>query len=180
MSGDVVDTTHPINAAFIESRKITIEKRASAGKTTHQKNRGPNITPPKVETKTISTSSSSTAEDAEKITAFQEKNNADIEKKKIETKIKTVEYQRLIGSLVPLSLMQQTITELGKSFITKYKDGADSFLIEIGHTNKLAPAEESRLRGVLVDIINKVHKEAITEAKKTIRSTVEINNKSKK
>lgn len=75
---------------------------------------------------------------------------------------------KLQGEAVPIDLVKNVISQLSKSVISSFKDGADALLTEIAHSKKMTNAEHARLRGVLVDIVNGSMNNAIVTAKKDI------------
>lgn len=96
-----------------------------------------------------------------------------LSKVEIETKIKELEYAKLLGKNIPTEHVKVVITQLGKSFATNYKDGADSFLTEIGHRAKITPNKMAELKSLLVEIINRSHEKAIETAKAAVKNIID-------
>lgn len=173
MSGDLIDDADPNNKSFLEYRNsINAEKAppvtlARAGVTESTDN----ITTTPPEKKKPNTRS--TSETVEQQSLFKVQKRAATDKLHIETKLKTLEYNRKLAKLIPTELMSSIIQELGKSFISTYRDGADQFLTQISHKKKLKVKEQAELKGELIDIINDAHSKAIELAKQSMRSVVD-------
>lgn len=103
----------------------------------------------------------------------KDKEAAQLTKVEVETKIKEFEYEKLIGNYLPTDLVRNVITQLGKSFISSYKDGADNFLTEFGHRKRLSAVEIAEMKSQLVILINKSHSFAIRDAKAKINAILD-------
>lgn len=115
------------------------------------------------------------AVDADKEIIYERKKEYEarrVDKIEVETKLKELELQNKMGRLIDTDLVRTIIIQLGKSFITNYKDGANNFLMEIAHRKKMSPDELADLRGVQVKLINRFHDAAVNDAIKQLEMVI--------
>lgn len=163
----MIDDAERINLDFLTERKKKIQEKQKSGE----------IVPAmKKEVATATTVSNDSLDqldsNKEYATLQSRKAKADLEKKLIDTKTATLNYQILKGKHIPTELVRDVFMELGRSIMNNYKDSADSFLTEIAHKKGLNTVEHAELKGVLVDQINTAHHKAIEAAKKQISAIV--------
>ena len=101
------------------------------------------------------------------------KKQLDNEKKEIDIRVKKLEEQRLEGKLIPTEAVQALISQLSRSFIKTYSEGAESFTTDFAHRNKLNIQASANLKGGLTKMINKAHDDAITNAKNNLVKMVQ-------
>jgi len=168
LTGDMVDDTKKINVDFLNYR-LQLQKDKETEK---------QIKSQKVQKEIDLFSSSKPADPTPTHTEefdtplARKKAMADLDKKLVDTKKAELEYLILKGKHVPTELVRDLFSELGKSFQTTYKDGADALLTEISHRKKLKPDEHATLKGQLTNLINQAHKKAIATAAREVEALV--------
>ncbi len=102
----------------------------------------------------------------------KEKKLADLLKTQADTTHRNLQIEKLTGASIPTELVKEVVSNLSKTLISSFKDGADYFLIEIQKQKNLTAVELAELRGALITIINNASSKAITESKKRIKNIV--------
>jgi len=103
------------------------------------------------------------------------KKQAEIDLKIAQIERTNLQNQKLRGDSIPTDLVKSTVSILGHSFQSSYKNGAEAFIIDFCHRMKAPAKIEAEMKGKLIKLINKSHSNAIIEAKKSIESIVEQN-----
>jgi len=103
------------------------------------------------------------------------KKQAEIDLKIAQIERTNLQNQKLRGDSIPTEMVKSTISILGHSFQSSYKNGAEAFILEFCHRLRVSAKIEAEMKGKLIDLINKSHGNAITEAKKSIESIVDQN-----
>jgi len=100
----------------------------------------------------------------------QKKKIAEIAYKIEMTTSQRLKQQKLRGENIPTNLVLSLVALLAHSFQSSYKNGVDVLLIELVTELKITPAQEAKFKGLIVKIINTSHKDALSEARKTIKN----------
>ena len=103
------------------------------------------------------------------------KKQAEIDLKIAQIERTNLQNQKLRGDSIPTEMVKSTVSILGHSFQSSYKNGAEAFIIDFCHRMKAPAKIEAEMKGKLIKLINKSHSNAIIEAKKSIESIVEQN-----
>jgi len=176
----LIDDTNRINLEFLQNRADYLERKSQSGETI-----------PAIESEIDESTSQSLggSQDKRPLTEAEHKSNqaiatierqkkkADLQKKIIDTKKAQLEFKILQGQHVPVELIRDTLTELGKSLLTSYKDSADSFITEVSHRHKMPAPVVAELRGKLVSLINEAHHKAVSTAQRKVAAIVKANKK---
>jgi hypothetical protein len=173
----LIDSTHQINLEFLNDRVDFLNKKIASGET-------PDLIKKEINTNNAASSARLTknqkptteisVESNENLASLKrQKERADLEKKLIDTQKAKLEFAILQGKNVPVDMVRDVFTELGKTLLTSYKDSADSFVTEISHRHKIADSVVAELRGELVLLINKAHSKAIETATRKVNSIVQ-------
>lgn len=168
LTGGMVDDTKKINVDFLNYR-LQLQKDKETEKHHESKN-----VQREIDLFSASKPAKTIPEDIDESDAplQRKKSLADLEKKLVDIKKAELEYLILKGKHVPTELVRELFRELGQSFQTSYKDGADALLTEISHRKKLAPDEHATLKGQLTNLINQAHKKAIAAAQREVEALV--------
>tara|TARA_R110002167_G_scaffold248456_1_gene454460 strand:+ start:1196 stop:1855 length:660 start_codon:yes stop_codon:yes gene_type:complete len=177
MSGDFIDDKIEKNKKFLdkwiskknEVKKIPVPKKKESVKTpgpkipepAEVKLKAPNIQEPKE----IQITAPENDLDRQKKVAEIRFKNSQIEKNELQS-------AKLRGDSIPTSMVSGVVSTLGRSFQNAYRNGAEVLLLEMSHKAKLSSKLEAELKGLLIELINKSHADAITEAKTTIDTIV--------
>jgi len=102
----------------------------------------------------------------------REKKLADLQKVEVDTRIAKLKEEKLMGQNIPTELVKGVISQLSKSFVSKFKDGAENILISVSKMKGLSNEEMAKLRGELVAIINESVKTSVADGKKQVASIV--------
>jgi hypothetical protein len=84
----------------------------------------------------------------------REKLLTSIEKTEVETRLALLKEEKLKGANIPTDMVKTLAGQMGRSYVTKFKDGCEKLIIEISKRKSLSPEESASLRGVLIKIIN--------------------------
>lgn len=103
------------------------------------------------------------------------KKQAEIDLKHAQIERTNLQNQKLRGESIPTDMVKNTVSVLGHSFQSSYKNGAEALLMDFCHKMKASAKIEAEMKGKLIKLINKSHENAITEAKKTIESMIDQN-----
>lgn len=160
----MIDDSNPVNVKYYEGRMNMLAKKA--GKLPEEKKPESKPEPEeKVELPKKNPKSKKKQLD-ETTTHVTEKDRVDLRKRKAEADLAEAKYKVMVGDLIPKELMKKIIIELGKSFITSYKDGAETLLQELTHRKKFSPEEKAQSRTVLVQLINDSQEKCVNTAQK--------------
>jgi hypothetical protein len=174
LSGDYIDDTHPLNQDTLKKWGDKLKNKR------HEKSQPPgnkrvdepvvsHLPEPKgIEDPQVRSDYGGDGLDAQK-------KRAEIELKKEQTLKTKLQNQKLRGESIPTDQVKKVVAMLGHSFQSSYKNSADQFLTDVCHKLKAPPEIEAELKGKLVKLINKSHENAITEAKKQLKSIIEQN-----
>ena len=80
--------------------------------------------------------------------------------------------QKLLGALVEVDVVQQLVTEVGKSITIEFRAVLDSFINQIAFKHQVDNVEVSGYRKHGVFVINKAYEDAIEKAKKKVEDIV--------
>ncbi len=156
LTGKFIDNKHPANAAFLQKYS---EKAKNI------------IVLPDEKTKTDK------EPDKGKMNLNQygidlEIKKADLAKKLADKEYRQLQIDKITGNSIPVDLVQSMIYVLNKTFITVFKDGADSFLIEISKRKSISIHETAELKGLLIKIINLASQKTTIESKREMKIIV--------
>lgn len=174
LTGDLIDETLPKNAAYLLKQRERQLKITSAPAS------------PDPKPKNISDSepiepvnkSKKNKKDLSIYSLDQEIKLADLQKKEVDTRIQLLKEEKLIGASIPTDLVKSVISNLSKTMISSFKDGADQFIIEVSKRKSLSVVESAELKGKLVEIINLSSTKAISESRKNLKNIInEYSNK---
>lgn len=159
--GDQIDIDIPINAEFLRKwaakkeeipvQKLIIDTKKLVAGEEKNKNTAPGKSISQIE---------------------REKKIADLEKTLVETRLKLMQEQQKKGENIPTDHVKMIVTQLSKSFTTKFYQAADNFLMEIGKKKDLSREEMAEMRGALIAVINEASTVAVDEAKRNIKAAV--------
>lgn len=182
LSGEYIDDTNEVNAAFIEKRtgrppktttsispppKITApEKRESKKQPPKPSNEEELVIPDSdIEIDALSISLPPALLDKiDKITAIQ--------KKAKEIAILELREQKIRGEVVPTEVVKSLFIQFSKGMMTAFQQAADAVITEVSHKKKLSSKDEASLRGKLITITNKYATEGRENSKKGIENIV--------
>ncbi len=174
LTGDLIDETNAKNSAFLQKQR---EKQLKISESPIPKeSKKENITesapvPPVQKFK-------KKKNDLSIYSLDQEIKIADLQKKEVDTRIALLKEEKLIGASIPTDLVKSVISNLSKSMISSFKDGADQFIIEISKRKNLTVVESAELKGKIVEIINMCSSKAISESRKNLKNIIiEFSNK---
>jgi hypothetical protein len=102
----------------------------------------------------------------------REKKLADLQKVEVDTRIAKLREEKLMGQNIPTDLVKGVVTQLSKSFVSKFKDGAENILISVSKMKGLSNEEMAKLRGELVAIINESIKNSVGDCKRAVTSII--------
>lgn len=166
LTGDLVDDQNPTNAFFMQKwrnkslkddlvqKEIPVKSERAVGPDKIKKDAPKSV-------KEIANSS-----------IEADLKRADLAKKEADIIYREIQIQKLQGLSIPTELVKSLISNLSKSLISSFKDGADSFLIEISKGKSLSITETAKLKGELIKIINISSSKAIAESKRDIKIIV--------
>jgi hypothetical protein len=157
LTGGLIDDSIPQNASFLKKFSERAKNIIVASDTSAIKK----------ESSTKNSASSSTIYGME-----LKLKRAELAKKAADTIHVQLKIDKLTGASIPTDLVKGVVSQLSKSLISSFKDGADGFLIEISKRKSLTINETAELRGVLINVINQSSTKAIAECKKNIRTIV--------
>jgi hypothetical protein len=102
----------------------------------------------------------------------REKKLADLQKVEVDTRIAKLREEKLMGQNIPTELVKGVVSQMSKSFVSKFKDGAENILISVSKMKGLSNEEMAKLRGELVAIINESIKSSVNDCKKQVSTIV--------
>lgn len=189
---DMVDISNETNNAFYEKRKHKsklekelpkIELKKESTKKTVTKKEAPQPIEPVDEFEEIAendsddignSSSSNIDDDIHESYADLEKRKVFLGNKLLEERIEIerVKKDKLHGLVVPTQLVSVVFTQHSKNIASEFKNGADDWIIRIEKKLNLPREDVAKLRGELVDVINKSIKKSVETSKKQMYSIV--------
>ena len=110
-----------------------------------------------------------------------QESHADLEKRKVylgnklleeRIEIERVKKDKLHGLVVPTQLVSVVFTQHSKNIASEFKNGADDWIIRIEKKLDLSRDDVAKIRGELVDVINKSVKKSVDTSKRQIYSIV--------
>jgi hypothetical protein len=96
-----------------------------------------------------------------------------IEKLKVDTRIAELKEEKIRAEVVPITLIKDLFSTHTQSIITSQKDGIEELLTTLSVEARLSGEQLARLRGKMVDILNKGVDKAITITERNMKATVE-------
>lgn len=98
----------------------------------------------------------------------------DLKKKEVDTRIAELKEQKLKGQTIPIDVMEEAVSHLGKQLLTAYHLATGQILDEYSHRHRLTPEMRSEMEDRLMTILNYNHKQAIESATKTIQDAADL------
>lgn len=186
MSDDFIDDTLPINQLYLAHRRELMEKKAAqspdpvaADQPADIPASKPGPAPKKIPAQHVTSKSISGAKAAanakpntEVASSVRRKNDATAEKALIDAKLAALKYEKEMGKLMSIDLVQLIIGQLGQSFVNSYRSMSESFLTEIAHKARLSADDHAVLKGKLVKGINDAHELAIKKSKNEMAQVI--------
>ena len=173
-SGDYVDDSIEPNKSFLAKRiavKGVADEIEEKPDIIHEKpQKIPNIQPatvPKPDEPNVKT-----AKTGSKGNLFEVKTEAEIEKIKVDTRLKVLQEQFKKGQNMPTDAAKVMITQLGKAYISKFNAAADNLLMEIAKTKDMTRTEMALMRNRLAEIVNEASVSSVEEAKRHMRAVL--------
>lgn len=173
-SGDYVDDSIEPNKSFLAKRiavKGTVEKIEKKQEGIEQKP----IKIPNIQLATIQKPDEPNVKPAKtgsKGTLYEVKTEAEIEKIKVDTRLKVLQEQFKKGQNMPTDAAKVMIAQLGKAYISKFNSAADNLLMEIAKTKDMTRTEMALMRNRLAEIVNEASVSSVEEAKKYMRAVL--------
>lgn len=176
-----IDSTDPINQAFIRHQQELAAKRAhkedpeNSGKT-------PKMaefigkTPKKLrqnKTRKQATNSAVSAVVTEKFNVELDERRARTAKAQQEMQLLKMKEQKLSGQLIPTELVANTLRQLLQSVMVSFSDGADALIVDIAKSLKIDRERMADLRKRLKHITNEAVNRSVTDAQKNIQNIVQ-------
>lgn len=168
LSGKLIDDTIEPNASFLKKR---LEYIASNPKPAAKKEGDTTPAAPPVEKPKADKKAPPVKEPKHNPLYETDRKIKEIELRQKESNLRIglLREEKLRGESIPVNLVNDLFSQLGNAIISSYRDGAENLLQEICFTNRIPDNELARLRGKLVEIINKSHKNAIDATKKSVK-----------
>jgi hypothetical protein len=174
-----IDTDHPDNKAFYESRKVHLEKKViekvsesiepvfgypapskpqAKSKTPYQgkPSRKPNLTP-------------SETKGGVKFDLEVDKLDADVRLKELTIAVKEHELNTLLGRNIPSAIVMESFAQLSKSLLTGYRDYIEQEISIFCHRNKVSDKERVSIMSKLVTGLNSAHTKSVNEGRSTMK-----------
>ena len=167
VENDMIDSNHPINVKFIAKKQ---QQKANP----LPKVKEPKPIKPKPAPQTDT-------EDSEPMDENEPTSLLEIEKAMQKAKLRRqingdtkekIIIQKLLGALVDVDVVQQLVTEVGKSITIEFRAVLDSFINQIAFKHQVDNVEVSGYRKHGVFVINKAYEDAIEKAKKKVEDIV--------
>ena len=166
----LIDDSHPINKALFD--KILSEKSVAIvipeKKKRGRKPKGFYDNVPDVTESSVDAS----------LGLDQQKKQAEIIRISVATEKLKLEIQRIRGQSIPTDLVQNVISALGQSFQTSYKNGSSLLVMNMAHQMRMSPEQEAKFKTELIELINESHRNAISDAKNSIKQIIQQTKKS--
>lgn len=159
LNDNMIDDSIPENAYFM---RVRLDKMAIEGS--------------KVESKI--TSNSGNDEDAnedenENLHKLNlEKKKLDIERAKEDIEIARLKKEKLSGELIPTDLVKIVFATHSKSITIGFHQAVENLISQIAKQAGLDRDQIAKIRGILIEIINKAVKNALATSKKDLRNIV--------
>ena len=102
---------------------------------------------------------------------------AQLEKTEKQSALMDLKVQQQIGKFIPTDLVKMAFKQMGQSFSSAYRVGAENLLEEFVHKYKVSNEDMIRLKDKLVSVINSSHASAIKEAKRSFIRIIETQTK---
>ena len=147
--GDKIDLDTPLNQQFLQKYK---EKSVE------------------VVSKVVSVTKSTGQFPANEIKNIDNlKKAAETDRIELDIELKKLKIAKEKGQNIPTDHVKIIVSQLGKSFISKFHIACDNFLMEIGKKKDLSRQEMAEMRGALINVINEASTLAVEEAKRAVR-----------
>jgi hypothetical protein len=182
----VIDTEHPINHAFYESRKAINESKVFEKVKSEiiDEQPKPKYTPTaknntkEVVKKQIPSASNlrerandeTKSNGSEKFQLEIEKLKAEIRAKDIKSSLDEHRLATIVGNNIPAPIVTEMFAQLAKSLLTNYKSYIDQELTKFCHKNKIQDKERINILGTLVTGLNATHTKAVNDARSNMKS----------
>jgi formylmethanofuran dehydrogenase subunit D len=151
-----IDDKNPVNALFIEKRKVKTPKSTPVQQPKEKKQS--NEKEPEVNSL---------------VKAAEEKALLDLLKRQGEIDLQNIELQKKRGELVPVEAIKSLLIVHSESIKTAYVDASEALLLRISQRKQLTTNESVELRKELAQLVNKAIDDAISASKKTLLSVTQ-------
>ena len=169
LTGNMVDDELSDNAFFLQTR---LEKIAAESPTQSTKKPAPKLSEAAVAKVKEEQDKEPPKEATEMYGLSVEKKAQEV--KKLKSDIETAEMKRakMAGELIPTDLVMTIFASHFKSVTVSFHQAANNFLSMIAKQNELDRDQVAKIRGELIEVINKAVKGSIQASKKEIRNVV--------
>ncbi len=181
-TGKMIDGSHIVNAAFIQSQKMLNETRLqkqkiNVGAKNPEKLESADAIKKENNSKPVKISNDAdyarSKEFEEKQIQEQQMRALEIEKKQEEIKLLKIKFDKANGLVVPTDLVQSTFSIHVKSLQNAFYNASEDLITRVSVKNNLSREWLADLRGQLIDIMNNAADEALSDGAKSIRNIVE-------
>lgn len=174
MSGDYIDDQEPINKEFLEKRKAKAELKYEPPAPPKLRMIRPDPgTPDLPEAEEDDDDTPPPAEEDNAATLYKQKLKADIDKKHREIALLKLREEKIRGEVVPVDIITNVFRAHTQSIVTAQKDGIEELLINLSVEARLKGEQLARLRGKMVDILNKAVDKAAYTSQKNLKTILE-------
>lgn len=172
-----IDDTDPLNRMFVDRQKELALKRSAKKKVSdelpdEEEKRSEKPSKGQKKSKPDPNGGSLSQQTLEKINLDKRKREIEIEKMQRESRILSVQEQKLAGKLIPTDIVKGLFAQHFKSVIMSFNQGIEQILVEFSTKYRLNRNEKAELKGQMIRIINKSVDEAIQLSKKEIQNVV--------
>lgn len=175
LTGKMIDDSIPENAYFMKVRTDKIAVEGEKGEPKGPKKPSKILTEAEVQDTEGSKAEESMKDEEEKRNMYNlglEKKKLDIEKVKEDIEIAKLKREKLSGELIPTDLVKIIFATHSKSITTGFHQGVENILSQIAKQAGLDREQIAKIRGNLIDIINKGIKTAGTTSRKDLANVV--------
>jgi hypothetical protein len=167
VKGDVIDTGNPVNSDFL---------RRQQDKKQGERHDQREVTEPRIPNEAITgppaKGKQKASADESGYALIKKKTQIQIEKLENENELLKLRIEKQTGEAIPTDLVKSAITQLSKSVVSSFQNGAEDILVQISKVKNMNREELAGLRGKLKIIINAAVQEAVKDAKKQITNIV--------
>lgn len=175
-----IDDTDPLNRLFVEHQaelalKREAKKKLVKSEANVSEDHGEEEKPVKSRTKKQNhepVPGALSLQTLEKMNLDKKKREIEIEKMQRESRILSVQEQKLAGKLIPTDTVKALFAQHFKSIIMAFNQGIEQILVEFSTKYRLNRNEKAELKGHLIRIINKSVDESISLTKKDLQNIV--------
>ena len=160
VKGDgMIDINHPVNKKFLEERLEKLKKKE------HQEH----------ETSVVNPQSEPGKAKIEALTLTQltkERKISDLKKLAEEIELLTIKKEKQRGEIIPTELAKSIIYKQNSILMHRFKDHWEDHLSKLAHELRVRGDQIAKMRGEMVDHINRANVEAVEASKKEIGNII--------